>query len=107
MVTKDPAVVASADRVAAGRRRLADCRRGLDAVDGMVGALDEAVRKKGEPGRDRRLRAGRRGREYELTEAWAGFGEVDRIVPRDPNENPAHGAGTRSMSRDHTPCSTA
>ena len=50
VVTNDPAVVASADRVVLpGVGAFADCRRGLDAVDGMVGALDEAVRQKGRP----------------------------------------------------------
>ena len=45
VVTNDPAVVAKADRVVLpGVGAFADCRRGLDAVDGMVGALDEAVR---------------------------------------------------------------
>ena len=39
VVTNDPAVVAGADRVVLpGVGAFADCRRGLDAVDGMVGS---------------------------------------------------------------------
>ena len=50
VVTQDPAVVAGADRVVLpGVGAFADCRRGLDAVDGMIEALDEAVRRKGRP----------------------------------------------------------
>ena len=50
VVTNDPVVVAKADRVVLpGVGAFADCRRGLDAVDGMVGALDEAVRQRGRP----------------------------------------------------------
>ncbi|HEY1979931.1 MAG TPA: imidazole glycerol phosphate synthase subunit HisH, partial [Xanthobacteraceae bacterium] len=49
-VTQDPAVVAQADRVVLpGVGAFADCRRGLDAVSGMVEALDETVRRKGRP----------------------------------------------------------
>ena len=48
----------------------ADCRRGLDAVPGMVEALDEAVRRKGRPFFGicvgMQLMA-ERGREYEVT----------------------------------------
>ena len=50
VVTRDPATVASADRVVLpGVGAFADCRRGLDAVDGMVAALEEAVHKRGRP----------------------------------------------------------
>ena len=50
IVTQNPAVVASADRVVLpGVGAFADCRRGLDAVSGMAAALDEAVRRKGRP----------------------------------------------------------
>ena len=84
VVTNDPAVVANADRVVLpGVGAFADCRRGLDAVDGMVGALEEAVRQKGRPFFGicvgMQLLA-ERGREYEVTEGlgWIA-GEVDRI----------------------------
>ena len=44
-VTSDPDVVRQADRmVLPGVGAFADCRRGLDAVPGMVEALTEAVR---------------------------------------------------------------
>ena len=49
-VTDDPARVASADRVVLpGVGAFADCRAGLDAVDGMVEALEEAVHARGRP----------------------------------------------------------
>ena len=44
VVTSDPAQVAGADRVVLpGVGAFADCRRGLDALPGMVGALNDAV----------------------------------------------------------------
>ena len=49
-VTQDPGRRGAADRVVLpGVGAFADCRRGLDAVAGMVDALDEAVRRKGRP----------------------------------------------------------
>ena len=45
-----PADVAAADRIVLpGVGAFADCRRGLDAVPGMVEALETAVRRKGRP----------------------------------------------------------
>jgi len=107
VVTDDPAVVANADRVVLpGVGAFADCRRGLDAVDGMVGALDEAVRQKGRPFFGicvgMQLLA-ERGREYEVTEGlgWIA-GEVDRIVPRDPGLKIPHmGWNTLNVVRPH------
>ncbi len=50
IVTNDAARVASADRVVLpGVGAFADCRRGLDAVPGMVDALTDSVIKKGRP----------------------------------------------------------
>jgi imidazole glycerol-phosphate synthase subunit HisH len=50
LVTRDPDVVARADRIVLpGVGAFADCRRGLDAVSGMVDALEQAVRGKGRP----------------------------------------------------------
>jgi glutamine amidotransferase len=50
VVTADPLVVAKADRVVLpGVGAFADCRRGLDAVSGMIGALEEAVLDRGRP----------------------------------------------------------
>jgi glutamine amidotransferase len=107
VVTNDPAVVAKADRVVLpGVGAFADCRRGLDAVNGMVGALDEAVRQRGRPFFGicvgMQLLA-ERGREYEVTEGlgWIA-GEVDRIVPRDPNLKIPHmGWNTLNVARPH------
>ena len=89
LVTSDPDQVARADRVVLpGVGAFADCRRGLDAVDGMVEALNDSVRGRGRPFLGicvgMQLMA-ERGREYEVTPGlgWIA-GEVDRIVPRDP-----------------------
>jgi glutamine amidotransferase len=89
MVTSDPDAVRRADRVVLpGVGAFADCRRGLDAVGGMVEALEEAVRKNGRPFLGicvgMQLMA-ERGREYEVTPGlgWIA-GEVDRITPGDP-----------------------
>jgi glutamine amidotransferase len=50
LVTSDPEAVRNAERVVLpGVGAYADCRRGLDAVPGMVEALNEAVREKGRP----------------------------------------------------------
>jgi imidazole glycerol-phosphate synthase subunit HisH len=107
VVTSDPRVVAAADRVVLpGVGAFADCRRGLDAVDGMVEALDEVVHRKGRPFFGicvgMQLLA-ERGREYEVTEGlgWIG-GEVDRIAPADPNLKIPHmGWNTLNVTRPH------
>jgi imidazole glycerol-phosphate synthase subunit HisH len=107
VVTNDPEAVASADRIVLpGVGAFADCRRGLDAVDGMTAALDEAVRKKGRPFFGicvgMQLLA-ERGREYEVTEGlgWIA-GEVDRIAPTDPQLKIPHmGWNTLNITRPH------
>jgi glutamine amidotransferase len=107
VVTRDPAVVASADRVVLpGVGAFADCRRGLDAVDGMVAALEEVVRHKGRPFFGicvgMQLLA-ERGREYEVTDGlgWIG-GEVDRIAPKDASLKIPHmGWNTLNVVRPH------
>ncbi|WP_332688243.1 imidazole glycerol phosphate synthase subunit HisH [Bosea sp. (in: a-proteobacteria)] len=49
-VTSDPGAVRAADRIVLpGVGAFADCRAGLDAVPGMVEALEESVRAKGRP----------------------------------------------------------
>ncbi len=49
-VTSAPDVVARADRVVLpGVGAFADCRAGLEALDGMPDALDESVRRRGRP----------------------------------------------------------
>jgi imidazole glycerol-phosphate synthase subunit HisH len=106
-VTNDPAVVANADRVVLpGVGAFADCRRGLDAVNGMTAALEEAVRRKGRPFFGicvgMQLLA-ERGREYEVTEGlgWIA-GEVDRIAPSDPQLKIPHmGWNTLNVVRSH------
>ncbi|MGC1349630.1 MAG: imidazole glycerol phosphate synthase subunit HisH [Xanthobacteraceae bacterium] len=107
VVTDDPRVVAAADRVVLpGVGAFADCRRGLNAVDGMVEALDEAVHQKARPFFGicvgMQLLA-ERGREYEVTEGlgWIA-GEVDRITPPDPNLKIPHmGWNTLNVTRPH------
>ena len=107
VVTSDPRTVASADRgVLPGVGAFADCRRGLEAVDGMVAALDEAVRRKGRPFFGicvgMQLLA-ERGREYEVTEGlgWIA-GEVDRITPDNPDLKIPHmGWNTLNVARPH------
>ena len=88
MVTRDPEVVRRADRVVLpGVGAFADCRRGLDAVSGMVAALEETVRRRGRPflgicvGMQLMTE---RGREYEVTEGLGWIpGEVDKLAPSD------------------------
>jgi imidazole glycerol-phosphate synthase subunit HisH len=107
LVTNDPAIVARADRVVLpGVGAFADCRQGLDALDGMVAALEEAVRRKGRPffGICVGLQLlAERGREYEVTEGlgWIA-GEVDRIAPSDPRLKIPHmGWNTLDVVRPH------
>ncbi len=49
-VTSDPAVVAKADRVVLpGDGAFADCRHNLDAIPGMIDAIDEAIDERAVP----------------------------------------------------------
>jgi imidazole glycerol-phosphate synthase subunit HisH len=106
-VSRDPEAVASAERVVLpGVGAFADCRRGLDAVDGMVGALEQVVKKNGRPFFGicvgMQLLA-ERGREYEVTEGlgWIA-GEVDRIAPKDPGLKIPHmGWNTLNVAQPH------
>src|SRR5437588_12700052 len=88
VVTRNAEKVARADRVVLpGVGAFADCRRGLDALDGMVEALNESVRGRGRPFLGicvgMQLMA-ERGREYEVTEGLGWIpGEVNRITPDD------------------------
>lgn len=107
LVTDDPDKVRKADRIVLpGVGAFADCRRGLDAVPGMVEALEETVRGKGRPFLGicvgMQLLA-ERGREYEVTDGlgWIA-GEVDRITPRDPALKIPHmGWNTLDTARSH------
>jgi glutamine amidotransferase len=106
-VTRDPDLVRRADRIVLpGVGAFADCRRGLDAVGGMVEAINERVRARGRPFLGicvgMQLMA-ERGREYEVTEGlgWVA-GEVDRIMPTDPNLKIPHmGWNTLNARRPH------
>ena len=107
VVTSDPDQVARAERVVLpGVGAFADCRRGLDAVSGMVEALDMRVRRQGRPflgicvGMQLMAECGR---EYEVT-AGLGWiaGEVDRITPSDPGLKIPHmGWNTLNEVRPH------
>ena len=107
VVTGDPEDVLRADRsVLPGVGAFADCRRGLDAVAGMVQALNTRVRRQGRPFLGicvgMQLMA-ERGREYEVTPGlgWIA-GEVDRIAPSDPGLKIPHmGWNTLNMVRPH------
>jgi glutamine amidotransferase len=107
IVTNDPDQVRRADRVVLpGVGAFADCRRGLDAVAGMVEALEESVRRKGRPFLGicvgMQLMA-ERGREYEVVDGLGWIpGEVDRIVPSDQNLKIPHmGWNTLNEVRAH------
>lgn len=88
VVTSNPDEVRKAERVVLpGVGAFADCKRGLDAVPGMVEALTEAVRKDGKPFFGicvgMQLLA-ERGLEHKVTEGLGWLpGEVDRITPSD------------------------
>ena len=105
MVTRDPDQVARADRVVLpGVGAFADCRRGLDAVSGMVEALDERVRRQGRPFLGicvgMQLMA-ERGREYEVSRGLGWIpGEVDRITPADASLKIPH-MGWNTLSPVH------
>jgi imidazole glycerol-phosphate synthase subunit HisH len=107
VVTNDPAAVVRADRVVLpGVGAFADCRRGLDEIPGMIDALEQSVRKNGRPFFGicvgMQLMA-ERGREYQVTPGlgWIA-GEVDRIMPSDPDLKIPHmGWNTLSMLKTH------
>jgi glutamine amidotransferase len=107
VVTRDPDVVARADRVVLpGVGAFADCRQGLDDIPGMIEALETAVRKNGRPFFGicvgMQLMA-ERGREYQETPGlgWIA-GEVDRIAPTDPELKIPHmGWNTLNMLKAH------
>jgi glutamine amidotransferase len=107
VVTREPDVVRQADRVVLpGVGAFADCRRGLDALTGMVDALDETVRGRGRPFLGicvgMQLMA-ERGREYEVTDGLGWIpGEVNRITPTDSSLKIPHmGWNTLNPLRSH------
>jgi glutamine amidotransferase len=107
VITNDPDTVRKADRIVLpGVGAFADCRRGLNALAGMVEALDESVRARGRPFLGicvgMQLMA-ERGREYEVTPGLGWIqGEVDRIAPADATLRIPHmGWNTLSASKPH------
>ena len=106
-VTSRPEDVLAAEHVVLpGVGAFADCRRGLDAVPGMVAALTEAVRKQGKPFLGICVGAqllATRGLEYE-TVAGLGWipGDVAPIRPSDPGLKIPHmGWNTLEVKRAH------
>jgi glutamine amidotransferase len=106
-VTSDPDVVVRADRIVLpGVGAFADCRHGIDAITGMVEALNTRVRREGRPFLGicvgMQLMA-ERGREFEVTDGlgWIA-GEVDRIMPTDPALKIPHmGWNTLNVAKPH------
>jgi glutamine amidotransferase len=106
-VTSRPEDVLEADHVVLpGVGAFADCRRGLDAVAGMVEALTEAVRKRGKPFLGICVGAqllATRGLEYEAVEGLGWIpGDVAPINPNDPGLKIPHmGWNTLDVRRAH------
>ncbi|PSC04807.1 imidazole glycerol phosphate synthase subunit HisH [Alsobacter soli] len=106
-LTSDPEAVLSAERIVLpGVGAFADCRAGLDAVPGMVEALEEAVRRRGKPFLGicvgMQLMASR-GLEYVTTEGLGWIpGDVTLLQPSDPSLKIPHmGWNTLTVKRDH------
>jgi glutamine amidotransferase len=106
-VTADPAEVLAADRIVLpGVGAFADCKTGLDAVAGMVEALEESVRRKGRPFLGICVGAqlmAERGLEFRVTPGLGWIrGDVKAIEPRDPGLKIPHmGWNTLSVINDH------
>ena len=107
LVTSDPDLVRKADRIVLpGVGAFADCRRGLDAVPGMIAAMTEAVKGAGKPFLGicvgMQLMADR-GLEHETATGlgWIG-GDVVEIKPSDPTLKIPHmGWNTLDVKRPH------
>jgi len=107
IVTSDPHLVRRADRlVLPGVGAFADCRRGLDAVPGMVEAMTDAVQDKGRPFLGicvgMQLLADR-GLEHVTTSGlgWIG-GDVVEIKPKDETLKIPHmGWNTLDQTQEH------
>jgi glutamine amidotransferase len=107
LVTRDPEVVARADRVVLpGVGAYADCKHGLEALPGMIDAMTEAARARGRPFLGicvgMQLLA-QRGLEHGVTEGLGWIkGDVDRIAPSDPSLKIPHmGWNTLIERRQH------
>jgi glutamine amidotransferase len=106
-LTSDPNDVRKAERIVLpGVGAFADCRRGLDAIDGMVDALNEAVIDEGKPFLGicvgMQLMA-TRGLEHQVTEGLGWIpGDVVAIEPADASLKIPHmGWNTLSVRREH------
>jgi imidazole glycerol-phosphate synthase subunit HisH len=106
-VTARPEDVADAERVVLpGVGAFADCKRGLEAVPGMIEALDEAVQQRGKPFLGicvgLQLMA-ERGLEHGITPGLGWIkGEVRAIEPADPELKIPHmGWNTLYLAREH------
>ncbi len=107
VVTRDPDFVYRADRIVLpGVGAFADCRRGVDALNGMLEALTEAVRHKARPFFGicvgMQLMA-TRGKEHVITEGFNWIeGDVEKIAPRDENLKIPHmGWNTLELTQEH------
>lgn len=106
-LTSDPEAVRRADRVVLpGVGAFADCRRGLEAVDGMIEAMTEAVQGRGRPFLGicvgMQLLA-TRGLEHGVAPGldWIG-GDVAPLAPSDPGLKIPHmGWNTLDVARAH------
>ena len=107
VVTRDPDQVFRADRIVLpGVGAFADCRRGLNELDGMVDAMTEAVCDKARPFFGicvgMQLMA-TRGKEHVTTDGlnWIA-GDVEKIAPRDEQLKIPHmGWNTLEVLREH------
>ena len=106
-VSDDARLVGEADRIVLpGVGAFADCRRGLDAVPGMIETLETAVRRNGRPFLGicvgMQLLASR-GLEFGVTEGLGWIpGDVVPIRPSDPALKIPHmGWNTLSLARPH------
>jgi imidazole glycerol-phosphate synthase subunit HisH len=107
VVTRDPDQVFRADRIVLpGVGAFADCRRGLNELDGMVDAMTEAVRDKARPFFGicvgMQLMA-TRGKEHVTTDGlnWIA-GDVEKITPKDESLKIPHmGWNTLELLREH------
>jgi glutamine amidotransferase len=106
-ITSDPDVVAKADRVVLpGDGAFADCRRNLDAISGMIDAINETIDVRGRPFFGicvgMQLLA-TRGIEHAITEGLDRIpGEVRAIEPSDPRLKVPHmGWNTLRATREH------
>ncbi|MEQ8598914.1 MAG: imidazole glycerol phosphate synthase subunit HisH [Devosia sp.] len=106
-VTSDPEIVRTADRIMLpGVGAFADCKAGLDALEGMVEVLEERVIKGGTPFLGvcvgMQLLASE-GREKSVTQGLGWIpGAVEKIVPADPTMKIPHMSwNTITVTRPH------